>query len=224
MARAYVDTDIIHKAIAFGLSQQIFSLSSLNVVEYYALGAARYMIAGKLRKRPLQRSAAEVEIDLKATFDLLGIIEPTDSEVEYAASLEATAQQYGLALHAGESLLCAVVALRLGDYLFTGDKGAAEAISQLIFRGVIDGPSLKRKLVCLEQLILLAAKEHGIGLVRERVCSERGMDRALAICFSCNQVEHTPLAWIDGLNSYISDIKRRASDVIFDELSLARSF
>jgi hypothetical protein len=95
------------------------------------------------------------------------------------------------------------------EWLVTGDKRAIAALERLLaLRHEIRG--LAGKLVCLEQLVRRLLAEGTGAVIRAAICGEPSVDKALSFCFSCTNPTMAPESWIEGLTSYINDVRRAA--------------
>lgn len=213
MGAAYIDNDILHKLTAYGLLQDLLSIRPLGGDAFFMLGAARYIVAKKLQKKPPARGAEASLSEFESALAQISAIEPTDAEIRLAADFEYAAQQLNVDLDSGESQLCAALLLRGGDYIFTGDKRAVLALQALLEGDAVPG-EVRNRVACLEQLflLLLEAKEHIV--IRSAVCGEQGVDRALANCFSCRSTIAGVDSWREGLGSYIRDLLTKAPSVL----------
>jgi hypothetical protein len=136
-------------------------------------------------------------------------IETTAEEQALAAHLEATAQSLPVNLDTGESQLLAVLVLRALPRLMTGDKRAIIAIERLL-DAVEALADVTGKLTCLERLVKYAVTKGDAALIQEAICKEPDVDRTLSICFRCFSPERTIETVVEGLDSYISDLRQRA--------------
>jgi len=98
----------------------------------------------------------------------------------------------------------------------TGDKRAIRAIEQLA-----DGRTPAGFVGCFEQLILTLARRVGVAYLREHVCKEPSVDRAMSICFACHSSAADSASVIEGLRSFIQDLRTSAGRVLIaaDDLS-----
>lgn len=213
MRSAYIDNDILHKLAAYGLLQDLLDICPLGGEVFFMLGAARYIVAKKLQKRPPVRGAEATLTELESALARISVIEPSDAEIRLAAEFEYAAQHQNVDLDPGESLLCAALLQRGGDYIFTGDKRAVLALQALLDGNAVPG-EVRNRVACLEQLFLLMleAKEHVA--IRSAVCQEQTVDRALSNCFSCCSKFASVESWREGLASYIGDLLTKAPDIL----------
>lgn len=208
MSVALVDNDVLYKASMYGLLSKVFESKPMGAIEFFALGAARFMVRRKLLRRPPARGGETAVEQFDALSDILGSVEPSEEETALAADLEYTALQNGHSLDGGESQLCAILVMRAGQRLFTGDKRAIIAISGLLT--VAPCEYLSGRVVCLEQLFSHLLDFIDPGELRAAVCSEPSADTALANCFACRSDAPSREVFEEGLNSYIRSLNGQA--------------
>jgi len=211
------DNDILYKGTCYQFLRELLQAVATNE-RFGILGEARYVVGGKLRKRPPRRGGAAAIADFERELSSLQFLEPTPEEVAVAAELELAAQQLAVALDSGESLLVAVTHMRRLLRLFTGDKRAAEALEALLRRGIAEVQGVAGKLVCLEQGVAWMLK---LGFVsatdcRRAVCADKTVDIALAICFSCSSPEIADERCQEGLRAYIESLRATAPNLLAD--------
>jgi hypothetical protein len=211
--KAAIDNDVLLKGACYGLLADLVSLTCPSDEDVGVLGSARYVVPGQIAKRALNRDRA-VALDVFFKFlDKATALEPLDSEQDMAADLELTAQQLGVSLDAGESQLCAILVHRSLPLLLTGDKRAIAALERLLDVYTPLTP-ICGKVVCLEQLFAFALAKEGGDRWRHAVCAEPGVDKSLAICFSCHGESVSVESNIAGLRSYINDLRSVATRVL----------
>jgi hypothetical protein len=209
MLNRAVDNDIILKAVTYGLSREYWGGERIAV-----LGAARYVVAGRLKREPPgepNRASAE----LAALLALCDELEPNDEEVELASQLETASARAGLALDAGESQLAAISVFRAMAVLETGDKRAIESLEKLLGH-VSELTALSGKVCCLEQIVRRLVEAPGdYERLSAAICAEPQADKALAICFSCSVAQPADRATaIAGLESYIGSVRDKAPTLL----------
>jgi hypothetical protein len=144
-------------------------------------------------------------------------LEPDEAELVLAAEMEALAQRGGYSFDSGESLLVALLVCRGGGVLLTGDKRAIIALQHL--RGLhAETAKAVKRIACLEQLMTKVLAQEGGAAVRSGICQEPGVDAALTICFRCASSPADDSVYLEGLTSYVDDLRRRSGDVICDVL------
>lgn len=216
MVTSLMDNDVLHKVTAYGLFANVLAMPRLDKEVYGALGTAKFVVGKKLKKRPPSRGADLALAELTSALGMLKEIEPTPEEVKAAANMERQAQLENLEFDAGESLLCAVLLTRHLDHLLTGDKRAIRAVETLNVTGLYSG-TFKSKMICLEQLFYWLVNNNEVNKIRGSVCADRAVDNALTSCFSCYSPEVPNDACIEGLKSYIQNLKQIAPTVLISE-------
>ncbi|TCS37909.1 hypothetical protein EDC30_103201 [Paucimonas lemoignei] len=212
MTGALIDNDVLYKTAAFGVLGKMMASGPFRVQHYSMLGAAKYMITKRLTKRPPARGSSSALAEFEAAIAAISVLEPTDEEIRFAATLEFLAQELNLELDGGESILCAILLNRKSDYIFTGDKRAIRAVSGLLAQDNTLG--LSEKIVCLEQIFMWLIQHADSTEVRTAICAEPTVDKSLANCFSCLSPTVQIESWREGLNSHIEDLKQRAPGVL----------
>lgn len=208
MKQIPIDNDALLKLVAFGLLDEVFSKLEDNP-NFFALGAARFVLLKLVKKGSWSQPAQELEDAITAAFDVLTIIEPTPDEISLAATFEGSAQRLGVSLDVGESQLCAVLINRSLDYIVTGDKRAIVA-ANVLCSNEDSLQSLEGKFASLEQVILVLLAKSNVDRIRDSICREAAIDRALSSCFSCMSPEIGAESWRAGLSSYIAHLRAQA--------------
>ena len=167
----------------------------------------------RLARKPPQCGADVAIAHFDHVLGSLELLEPSDEESAIAAELEYAAQQRGLPLDAGESLLAAIVVHRDLSCLATGDKRAIAALGGLRESTAVV-QCLDGRLLCLEQLVLRMVETLGPTTVKAAVCSEAQADTALSICFSCGNPAVDPSNFTLGLQSYIGTLRQGAPELL----------
>jgi hypothetical protein len=204
-----MDNDILHKATIYGLLNHILDTKQISHEEYGVLGTAKYVVRKKLNKYPPSRDITVVLEEFNASLQNFSELEPIPVEIEIAAQLEYEAQHLNLELDAGESILCAIIISRQLNHILTGDKRAITAIEALINTKNISD-QMTAKVICLEQIFKWLLHEHDTQLIRTAVCSEKNADRAISNCFSCSSPEVQVESCLQGLESYIANLRALA--------------
>lgn len=176
------------------------------------IGAARFASRNHLRRKSSDPDAALARLDEYLV--VAAILEPTELELEMAADLEGAAALAGVDLDVGESQLCAIAVSR-GHHplLLTGDKRAIAAAERLL-ENQASLHALAGRLACLEQAVTLAATRLGALQVRDKILVERGMDKAVDICFQVTNPNVAVDFWPTGLSSYIADLRVAAPTML----------
>lgn len=210
--RAVADNDILLKGSCYGLLQVLLACVPGNGA-IGILGASRFVVPKMIVRNQLQGNPAYARARFASFVAENEVVEPSTDEQQMAALLEAAAQQMALNLDAGESQLVAILVLRALPCMLTGDKRAIASLEVLLDSDarlqVISG-----KIRCLEQLVADALITEEADQIRSAICAEPSVDRTLSICFSCSSPESESASALEGLASYITDLRARASRVL----------
>jgi hypothetical protein len=210
---AVVDNDILFKGVCYGILGDLLAAHNNGDGAIGILGAARFVIPKKIQRAKLQGSAESAEKQLMTFFSQFCILEPTTDEQVLAAEFELAGQKLGVALDVGESQLCAIVATRIIPLLLTGDKRAIIAIEKLLGNGA-KLEALCGKIRCLEQVLVSALGRTEVARMRLAVCAEPEVDKVVTICFACSSQEVSRDEVMNGLHSYINDLRLKANRVL----------
>ena len=211
----YIDVDVVLKMCTFRFPDELVSATTLNGLPPAILGVASFTLRSRVKRSRSICDRSSVQTCLEKILPVLRLVEPLNEEVELAAELEEMALACDLEFDAGESQLLAILIKRNSPLLLTGDKRAIRAVAQIV------PCQVKKRVACLEQLILGVISEIGHDHFRKNVCSEREADRAIAVCFACSSDGVTAEDVKEGLLSYVSDVRAYADDVLIssDDLS-----
>lgn len=213
-----VDNDVLIKLACYGLLHQVGPLSA-DKGRVGVLGAARFVVRGRLRRpgTALDRAAARAVFD--AFLGTVAEIEPHEAELALASLIEDYAIRAGVDLDSGESQLCAIAVHRGLPLLLTGDKRAIGGL-EVVQVGVEAISVMAGRIVCLEQAIAGVVNKVGPLAVKTAVCAEPGVDKALSICFECTRPGPRPDFRPEGLTSYVEDLRRTAPTMLYPGDSL----
>lgn len=210
--KAVVDNDILLKGACYGLLEVLVGrVPNSGVVG--VLGASRFVVPQRIARAQLRGDPATAAAHFSAFLSANEVVEPNAEEQQMAAVFEVTAQRASLNLDAGESQLVAILVSRCLPWLLTGDKRAISSIEGLLevdvrLKAVIG------KVKCLEQLVVDLLVSGNQKEIRRAICAEPSVDKALSICFSCSSSDEGPDTTMEGLSSYISDLRKKASRVL----------
>ena len=210
MAQAAADNDILLKGSWYGFLRQLVVAIPSKPSETLILGEAKYVVGRRLQKKSKSDpGAAQALAVFNAALLEFQEAEPSAEEVSLAALFEQAAQQAGLPLDPGESLLCAVAIRRDLKRIATGDKRAICALETMV-QGRDELKKLEGRLVCLEQLLVRVLADGNPPDVRNAICSQPKVDMALANCFRSPD----PSQWTEGLASYIKHLRAGAPTLL----------
>ena len=204
-----LDNDVILKALRYGETGLFWP----RPVRVGVLGAAIYVVGGRIERLKLAETRPTIESELASFFARTAQLEPSADEVTRAAELEREAQRQSLPLDAGESQLAAMVATRAIALMTTGDKRAITSFEQLLgvapWLGALGG-----RVRSLEQLVLIRQEELFAALA-ECVRSDPDADTTLRICFSSDGGNHPAREVVEqGLASYICALRTDAPQIL----------
>jgi len=213
MPIAAIDNDILLKGACYGLLDELVAAIPTAPNDSGVLGAARFVIRSRIAAATLSRDQKEIMAMLETFLGKAVVLEPNLDETKFAAEIEFVAQRNNLALDSGESQLCAIVISRMIPWLITGDKRAIRALEKML-EYLPALAKLTGKLICLEQLIARGTSSLGAAKIRDAICKEPAVDRALSICFECSNSHSHPDSWLQGLQSYIGDLRKNAERIL----------
>ena len=213
-----MDNDILHKTTAYNLLDKVLDVAIAHEEIYGILGAAKYIVPKKLKKHLKARDYEAVMVEFNASIIKLEIIEPSEEEIVLAAHFEFEAQRLNLEFDNGESQLCAILLSRKLRCILTGDKRAINATEVLLKNNKIPN-EISFKLVCLEQILQWLINEYGIEVIRGGICLEKSLDKAMSNCFSCNSLETTIESCLEGVESYVANLRHSAPIILAPDFS-----
>jgi hypothetical protein len=209
-----VDNDVVLKVCCFDICVELISVASNGDTPPAVLKVAQYVVRGRIKRSSLiDRESAERNLD--ELLELLRTSEPTEEELRMAAAFESAAQARNLDLDSGESQLLAILVRRNARLMLTGDKRAIRAIEELA------SEELKSRVACFEQVISSILQQANSEELRSKICREKAVDRAIAICFACSSASVSVASIFAGLRSYTDDLRKAAGYVLLpsDDLS-----
>jgi hypothetical protein len=210
--KAVCDNDVLLKGVCYGFLEALIS----TVPESKPVGvlaSSRFIVRKKISKMRLNRPGAQSLGDFDAFIAVSEIIEPSKEEQVIAARFESAAQVMALNLDAGESQLLAVAISRCVEWLLTGDKRAIVSV-ELLLRELPELNYFAGRIRCLEQLVRSLILATSAATVRAAICAEPLVDTALRICFACSSSKADHADILEGLDSYIEDLRKRAQTVL----------
>jgi hypothetical protein len=151
--------------------------------------------------------------ELALVLERAELLEPTETEIVLAANIEARAAEGSHELDSGESQLAAMVVSRGLPLLQTGDKRAIRGLEAML-DVVSELVRITGRVMCLEQLVHAAVSRGSLDDLRGPICRERAVDTALAMCFACHSPDPSADDVLDGLASYIGNLRDDAPRVL----------
>ncbi|RVU10597.1 hypothetical protein EOS93_14605 [Rhizobium sp. RMa-01] len=210
-----LDNDIVLKSCAYGSAVDLIDLAARHNRRLAMLRVAQYAVGRRIQRARDVRDVEGLSGQWAALLPSVLSIEPTQAEIEFAAELEEQAINLSLELDAGESQLFAVLVFRASPLLLTGDKRAIAALEAI-------GRSLpEERVACLEQFIYSLLDIIGLTNLRTRICREPQVDRSLTISFSCHVDKVSERSVRQGLESYISSVRKSAPTVLLKTAAIS---
>jgi hypothetical protein len=210
--KTVVDNDILLKGACYGLLPTLIACvpggGAVGI-----LGASKFVVPKMILRIRLQGDPAAALACFAAFVEQNEVLEPSTQEQQMAAFLEAAAQEKALNLDAGESQLVAILVTRCLPCMVTGDKRAIASLEDLLDSDARLA-AMSGKIRCLEQLIASALVAINSEEMRRAICAEPAVDKTLSICFSCSSATVDFASVVEGLESYIVDIRARAPRVL----------
>jgi hypothetical protein len=210
-----LDNDAALKIACYSLVEQMLTAITKDGSLAAILGVGKFVIQGRLAKADNIADRQQAAQAFERFLEAASLVEPDEAELAVAAELEAEANKLNLELDGGESQLLAILVNRSCRLLITGDKRAIIAMAS------IGLSQTAGRVACLEQLMSQIVRLVGETLVRERVCAEPRIDRALTICCGCAGGQPSEGAILEGLASYIGWLGRSAPGILADGTDLA---
>lgn len=211
-----VDNDIVLKSCCYGIDEPFLDMLDSAEAKPLVLAVARHVIEGRIKRARSLVDRERARASFRRSIGRLLEVEPSAAELAMAAEFEAVAQEQNLELDGGESQLLAMLIQRKLRLLLTGDKRAIVAIER-IAGDTLPGPSI----ACLEQVMSTLLERIGLAALRERICSEPAVDRALSTCFACRSIVVEAILVEEGLRSYVGHLRKSSSRTLLEEDDLS---
>jgi hypothetical protein len=215
-----MDNDVILKTCCYGVVDEVIDCLARRAWTIKVLGVAKYVLGRAITKRKNIADRESATHRLAYLLSRVALIEPSDEELLLAAGFEETAQSLGVELDGGESQLLAVLIRRSAGLLLTGDKRAIRAIEPVLETSG-GREQVTRRVACLEQLVMSLVGSHGAEAIHRCVCREAAVDKSLSSCFACASGVCNGQSILEGLGSYIRDLRRDAPCAMVDSDDLS---
>ena len=212
MAVTAVDNDIVLKASCYRASTALWPVNA-RPESIGVLGQARFVVSKRLKRMRLTGPVDDTLAELALILEHAELLEPNETEIILAADIEARAAEGSRELDSGESQLAAIVVSRGLPLLQTGDKRAIRGMEALL-DVVSELIGLGGRVMCLEQLVHAAVSRGSLDDLRSAICREPAVDTALSMSFACHSPNPSTDDVLEGLASYIEDLRRHALRVL----------
>lgn len=215
-----LDSDIVKKLATYDLFSEAYLIAQNSGHDILVLGAAPFVLSKAISKSRSISDRIGAANRLSEAIKLCFILEPNETEIDLAATLEDAGQRAGVPFDAGESLLVAVLASRVGHSLATGDKRALAVLPALAAEAnILD--ALKARIACLEQVLASILQSSGDNHLPAKICREPLADTAVSICFGCAANSFETEAAFDALSSYIRHLRHQCSPLLAEGVDLS---
>jgi hypothetical protein len=214
-----VDNDIVLKVSCYGLEEVVWPTSG-GISAIGILGQARFVVPTWIQKGRMSGDRSAAIARFERVLRAATILEPSPEEVAFAAEIEAAAGRASGGLDSGEAILAAILVSRSLALLQTGDKRAIAAFDEVLDH-VPGLERLRSRVACLEQVLwLLLDRGTPADLIAPAICDEPDLDMALTMCCACSSPGvASAKAICEGLNNYVSHLRRSAGRVLIDYAS-----
>lgn len=209
-----IDNDVLLKVCAYDLVDEFLELfASLTLL---ILPTAPYVVESVIKRTGRIKDKARAGANLRHLVAAAAIVEPSADEIKSAAELEEQAHKGSLDLDGGESILFALLSNNQAQLLLTGDKRAIAALEQ-VSPSLSKPASVAGKIAGLEQVISMLIQRKSPQEIATKACSEPDVDKAIAICFRCSSGQFEPSSTMEGLASYIGDLRKAAPTLLIPD-------
>lgn len=203
-----IDNDILKKLTTFQLFNSTLDIFELPFKDIRILDTAQYKFQQDWQKLQTgkNRNPSDQYVNWHYLLELARSL-PNFSETDINVSLYNQLLSY-TNIDRGEALLMSLaIAIIQNDQaaiLFTGDKRFIHALDDANLSVI--NQTLKRRIWCLEQLVLRNIEYLGFELVRDRIVPVRDCDQAMKVVFGSGH-QSTQANSILALKNYILQVK-----------------
>lgn len=203
-----VDNDVALKVCCYDCAGE-FGAAFCQPQPALILATAPFVMRDRIKRSSRIKDRERADGAMRVFLQRANTVEPDAAEIAMAAEFEELANERGLDLDGGESLLFALLAMRRVRALLTGDKRAIVALEQV---SVVMGLNEKagERVACFEQVMATLLHVANPTEIAGKVCAEPDADKAIAICFRCSSQSFELAAVLDGLASYVKDVRAAA--------------
>lgn len=213
--RVLFDVDVAWKVCAYSAAKSFIKATGTVPQPACMLAVTPFVLRSLAKRQPGVDSALDLDQQVDHLTSNAGILNPTPEETAFAEDLEERAARLALEFDVGESQLLSVLVHRNAELLLTGDKRAIRAMHSLAVSD-IDG-----RIVALEQVIATMLGADGLSPLRDAVCVNPRVDRALTNCFACASPEVTADDVNAALASYVRSLRAESGGLLYDALDFS---
>jgi len=210
-----LDNDIVLKTCAYRCHREMIARTTSGGVTPGMLAIGRFTLRSRFKRSRILADAAGSALAFEELLAAIRLVDPSEREIQLAAEIEERAAALSLEFDTGESQLLAVLLVRGEKLLITGDKRAVHALYEVGMVGA------EGRIACLEQLVASVLAHCGAAALRNRVCAEPEVDKALTACFACFASSVEAENVLAGLRSYSRHLRNRTGALLLssDDLS-----
>jgi hypothetical protein len=210
-----LDNDVVLKVCAYRSHREMVSLTTSGELPPGMLAIGRFTLRSRFKRSRFLADVAASSLAFRELLAAIRLLDPTEPEIQLAAEIEERATALSLEFDTGESQLLAILLVREGKLLVTGDKRAVQALHG------VGMAAAEGRIACLEQLIAGMLADCDLTMLRNHVCSEPEADKALTACFACSASSVEAEDVLAGLRSYSSHLRNATGALLLisDDLS-----
>ena len=211
--RVLFDVDVAWKVCAYGAAKSFLRATGAEPTPACMLAVTPFVLRSLTERRRGLDSALDRQVD--HLISNASILNPTPEETAFAEELEERAARLALEFDVGESQLLSVLVHRNAELLLTGDKRAIHAMHILAVSD-IDG-----RIAALEQVIATMIGADGLSPLRDNVCANPRVDRAITTCFACASPSVTAGDVNVALSSYVRSLRAESGTLLYHALDFS---
>ena len=213
--RVLFDVDVAWKVCAYSAAKSFIGATGTEPTPACMLAVTPFVLRSLTKRRRGVDSAPGLDQQIDHLISNAGLINPTPEETAFAEDLEERAARLALEFDVGESQLLSVLVHRNAELLLTGDKRAIHAMHILALSD-IDG-----SIASLEQTIATMIVTDGVSPLRDAVCANPRVDRAMTICFACASRSVVADDVNAALASYVHSLRAESGNLLYDALDFS---
>ena len=196
--RVLFDVDVAWKVCAYSAAKSFIRVTGTGPTPACMLAVTPFVLRSLAQRHRGVDCAPDLDQQVGGLISHAGLVHPTPKEIAFAEDLEECAARLALEFDVGESQLLSVLVHRNAELLLTGDKRAIRAMHAL------DVSDIDGCIAALEQVFATMISADGLSPLRDAVCANPRVDRAMTICFVCA----SPTATADDVNAALESYVR----------------
>ena len=213
MTRAILfDVDVAWKVCAYGATSSFINATRTRQAPPAMLSVSRFVLRSLANRRPGVDSAPDLDQQVDHLIANAVLVNPTPEEIAFAEKLEEKASRLLLEFDVGESQLLAVLVHRCAELLLTGDKRAIRAMY------LLDIDNIDGRIAALEQVFATMIVPDGLSPLRDAICANPRVDRAMTVCFACASPTVSTADVNAALASYVGSLRAESGNLLYAAL------